>query len=150
MAAFKPIVFRVGNGYYGVDITNVNAIEKDQVVVSVPNASSSITGIINLRGEVIPVYSLRSKFNLPPSPNPVSYIIAHLPDMKLAIMVDEVEEINNITEEQINEFPRIARNSDTEFFDKVVNVDGRLILIIDINRLLTNEEEANAKELMEE
>ena len=51
----KPIVFRVGNELYGIDIKYVNAIEKDQDIVRVPNTSSSIKGIINLRGDIIPV-----------------------------------------------------------------------------------------------
>lgn len=146
----KPIVFRIGNELYGVDICYVNAIEKDQTIVRVPNASSNIKGIINLRGDVIPVYSLREKFKLPPSPNPTKLIIANLPDMKLAVEVDEVEEINSITEEQIAGFPQIARNADTRYFTNVVNIQGRLILIIDIQNLLTDEEEENAKQLMEE
>lgn len=150
MAVVKPIVFRIGNGYYGVDISCVNAIEKDQSVVSVPNTSSSIQGIINLRGEVIPVYSLRAKFNLPPCPNNVSYVIAQLETMKLAIVVDEVHEISNITEDQVNPFPRIALTNETRFFRNVINVDGKLILTIDINDLLDAEDEERAKQLMEE
>lgn len=146
----KPIVFRVGNELYGVDIQHVNAIEKDQSIVRVPNASSSIKGIINLRGDIIPVYSLREKFNLPQSPNPTKLIIARLPDLKLAIEVDEVEEINDLSADQITEFPRLAQSEDTKYFTHVVNTNGRLILIIDIRNLLTIEETQDAKQLIEE
>lgn len=151
MEAFKPIVFRVSNELYGIDIMNVSAIEKDQQVVRVPNASSSIKGIINLRGDIIPVYSLRDKFKLPPKDNnETNLIICNLDNMKLAVEVDAVEEINDIREDQINAFPRIALNPETRFFTKVANVDGKLILIIDMNNLLTDEEEENAKQLMED
>lgn len=146
----KPIVFRVGNELYGIDIKYVNAIEKDQDIVRVPNASSSIKGIINLRGDIIPVYNLRDKFKLPPSPNQTKLIIANLPDMKLAVEVDEVEEIDDLTEDEIRNFPRIASNPDTAYFVKVANKNGRLILIIDIHNLLTASEAEDAKQLMEE
>lgn len=146
----KPIVFRVGNELYGVDIRAVNAIEKDQSVVRVPNASNNIKGIINLRGEIIPVYSLRQRFNLPASPVDTKLIIANLPDMKLAIEVDEVEEIDDLTQDQIREFPNIAKNAETRCFQAVANAKGKLILIINIQDLLTEEEEENAKQLMED
>lgn len=146
----KPIVFRVGNELYGVDIRTVNAIEKDQMVVRVPNATNNIRGIINLRGEIIPVYSLRQRFNLPAAPVETKLIIANLPDMKLALEVDEVEEIDDLTSDQIREFPAIAKNSDTRCFTAVANTKGKLILIINILDLLSEEEEENAKQLMEE
>lgn len=148
--ALKPIVFRIGNELYGIDISYVNAIEKDQDIVRVPNASSSIKGIINLRGDIIPVYSLRDKFKLPQSPNPTKLIITNLPDMKLAVEVDEVVEIDDLQEDEIRDFPSIAANRDTAYFVKVANTKGRLILIIDIHNLLTASEAEDAKQLMEE
>lgn len=147
---FKPIVFRIGNELYGIDIQYVNAIEKDQMIVRVPNASKNIKGIINLRGDIIPVYSLREKFNLPQSPNDTKLIIANLPAMKLAVEVDDVQEIDDLSENDIRNFPSIARNADTRYFVKVANSKGRLVLIIDINNLLTVEETEDAKQLMEE
>lgn len=150
MTTFKPMVFRIGNELYGIDIMYVNAIEKDQTVVRVPNTSSCIKGIINLRGDVVPVYDLRSKFNLPPSPNPTKMIVANLPDMKLAIEVDDVKEINDITLDQVKELPRIAKNNDIKYFTSVANINGDLVLLIDIRELLTQEEQEKAKQLMEE
>ena len=148
--ALKPIVFRIGNELYGIDISYVNAIEKDQDIVRVPNASSSIKGIINLRGDIIPVYSLRDKFKLHQSPNPTKLIITNLPDMKLAVEVDEVVEIDDLQEDELRDFPSIAANRDTAYFVKVANTKGRLILIIDIHNLLTASEAEDAKQLMEE
>ena len=150
MTAFKPMVFRIGNELYGIDIMYVNAIEKDQTVVRVPNTSSCIKGIINLRGDVVPVYDLRCKFNLPPSPNPTKIIVANLPDMKLAIEVDDVREINDLTLDQVKELPRIAKNNDIKYFTSVANINGELVLLIDIRELLTQEEQEKAKQLMEE
>ena len=55
MTEFKPVVFKVGNEYYGVDINLVRGIEKMIQVVSIPNSNPNIKGIINLRGDVIPL-----------------------------------------------------------------------------------------------
>ena len=58
----KPVVFLLGKEMYGVDINLVQSIEKDLNVVPVPNSQSYIKGIVNMRNEVIPVYSLARKF----------------------------------------------------------------------------------------
>ncbi|MBQ9701225.1 MAG: chemotaxis protein CheW, partial [Lachnospiraceae bacterium] len=76
MADFKPVVFKLDEELYGLDILRVQGIERDQQVVRVPNTASYIKGIMNLRGNVIPVYSLRKKFNLPDTANTdIQYII---------------------------------------------------------------------------
>ena len=67
MATSKQVIFKVGTEEYGSDIQLVSAIESYGGVVPVPNAPSYILGILNLRGEVIPVFSLRKKFGLPES-----------------------------------------------------------------------------------
>lgn len=65
MEEMKPVVFKLDNENYGVDINLVQGIEKEQQIVRVPNTVNYIRGIINLRGEIIPVYDLRAKFGLP-------------------------------------------------------------------------------------
>ena len=60
----KPVVFKVGELLYGVDINLVQSIEKQVKVVPVPNATDYIKGIVNLRNEVIPLYSLKRKFKM--------------------------------------------------------------------------------------
>ena len=62
--ATQQIIFRVNEGEYGLDVSQVNAIETLTDVVPVPNAANHILGIMNLRGDVLPVYSLRTKFGL--------------------------------------------------------------------------------------
>ena len=64
MTAFQPIIFNLGDELYGINIINVRAIEQTQTIVRVPNSSSNIKGIINLRGEIIPVIDLKAKFGL--------------------------------------------------------------------------------------
>ena len=145
----KPVVFKVNNELYGVDINSVQSIEKQIQVVSVPNAVSYIRGIINLRGEVIPVYSFKRKFNQDDSKFTGNAIIINVGSVKIAIDVDEVMEISDIDTENIMEMPRIVRNKETIYMDKVANVNGKLIILINVNILLSREEKENLKSMVE-
>ena len=152
MEEFKPVVFRVGNQKFGVDISNVQGIEKDQTIVPVPNTASYIKGIINLRGEVIPVYSLRKKFNISEESEVKSeYIIVWIQGNLMALEVDGVEEIHDIQLENIHNVPQIINHGETSYIDKVVSSDDKnIIIIIEIDKLLTDEEIKNVDKIINE
>ena len=120
MAFFQPVVFRLDNEKYGIDISYVSGIEYEQTIVRVPNSSRNIKGIINLRGEVIPVLDLRTKFNMDnlTAPKDAELIIVNLPNNKIAIEVDGVEQIHHIDENDIVDMPEIAKSSGAGYFDR--------------------------------
>lgn len=149
----KPVVFKLGNEEYGVDINLVSAIEKYQQIVPVPNSVAFIKGIINLRGEVVPVYDLRRKFNMPAfegSNEMRKLIVVKLEDVLVALEVDEVSEIHDFGAQDIVNMPKIVMNNATKFMDRVANVNGRLIVLMDINHLLSEQEIADVKKLKED
>ena len=92
----RPVVFRLGEQEFGVDINLVQSIEKQVDVVPVPNSMRYISGIVNLRGEVIPVMCLKEKFNMEDITKGNNTVIVNLPDMKIALEVDEVIEIGEL------------------------------------------------------
>lgn len=145
----KPVVFRLNNELYGVDINVVQSIEKQIQVVSVPNAVSYVKGIINLRGEVIPVYSFKRKFKQREDSITDNAIIININGDKLALEVDEVMEISDIDTANIMEMPPIIRNPETIYMDRVANVNGKLIILINVNILLSREEKENLKSMVE-
>ena len=149
MAFFQPVVFRLDNEKYGIDISYVSGIEYEQTIVRVPNSSRNIKGIINLRGEVIPVLDLRSKFNMDnlTAPKDAELIIVNLPNNKIAIEVDGVEQIHHIDENDIVDMPEIAKSSGAGYFDRVAKLDGKLIIIINPLELLSEEELQAVNEL---
>lgn len=151
MAFFQPVVFRLDNEKYGMNISYVSGIEYEQTIVRVPNSSKNIKGIINLRGEVIPVLDLRTKFNMPnqTAPEDTELIIVNLPNNKIAIEVDGVEQIHYIDENDIVDMPEIAK-SGAAYFDRVAKVDGKLIIIINPLELLSEEELQAVGELTSE
>ena len=147
---FKTVVCNLGNELYGVDINLVQGIEKEQEVVRIPNSASYIKGIMNLRGDIIPIYSLRRKFGIADDPSiKPQFIIVRIGDMPLAIEVDGVGEIFESDESTVFETPKIVISSDTQYISKVVNAKGKLTLIIDINKLLTENEKSGIEDLID-
>ena len=139
----KPVVFKVGNEMYGVDINLVQSIEREIQVVPVPNSMPYIKGIVNL-------YSLKKKFGLVDNGVSENTIIIDTKNVKLALEVDEVVEIGDIEPENIVPMPEIALNAQTQYMPRVAHVDGNLIILLDVTELLSEEEEAVVKQMAED
>lgn len=152
MQEFKPVVFRIGEQTFGVDINYVCGIENVINIVPIPNANRHIKGIINLRGNVIPLFSLRSKFNMEPRPydENTKFIITRVDGVFLAIEVDGVEEIQNVTNDMIQSIPKLVQSEETNYAEKVLNVKGKLIIIIDVCNLLNEQEMQNITDLIQD
>ena len=152
MQATQQIIFKVENGEYGFDVSTVNAIETLNNVVAVPNTASHILGIINLRGDVLPIYSLRMKFNLPEIPvnEQTKIIVTTSNGVTIAFKVDEVKEIIDCTIDKLSQFPTIARTSETDYVDMVANHNGRLILLLNQNKILGRSEVEAISEFVSE
>ncbi len=149
----SPVVFKLGTEYYGVDIAAVVGIENSLNIIRVPNSAAHIKGIINLRGDVIPVYDLKCKFNMESKgTDGTNMVIVRIGDVSVALDVDQVEKIDNLEPSNVVEMPSLIKNSETRYFDRVANVSGKLIVLLDIDCLLTEEERdavRNVKEEME-
>lgn len=146
----KPVVFKIEGQLFGVDINVVQSIEKQISIVPVPNSTAYIKGIVNLRGEVIPVYSLKRKFNMKDESYADSSIIINTGAVKLALEVDEVMEIGDVNNEDIVNMPSIINNDDTRFMDRVAHVGNDLIILLDVEKLLTAQETENIKKITED
>lgn len=140
----------MGKEEYGLDIMLVNAIQKYTDIVPIPNAPSYVRGIINLRGDVIPVYSLRRKFGLGDKEidENSKLIITKSDNILLAYEVDEVKEIMEIEAVNISETPVIVKNNDIAYIKCVANINGRMILLLDHDGLLSSKEKENIENLM--
>lgn len=150
MKEIKQVIFKLDNEEYGLDIMNVNAIEKYTNIVRVPNASKFIQGIINLRGDVIPVYSLRVKFGLSAKTvdENTKLIVTKANGLLIAFEVDSVAEIIEINEDNISAAPSIVKSIETAYIDKVANIDGRMIILLDLNGILSTSEKENLVEII--
>lgn len=143
MATKTQISFMIEGQNYGLDIMSVRAIEKCENISPVIGAPSYIKGVLNLRGELIPVYSIRNKFALPERPydEASKLIIVMLDQLPVAIEVDSVVGIINIEETKITERPNVLNNSSTSFIGHVAELDDKkIIVLISLKHLVTDEE----------
>lgn len=109
------IVIKLGSEQYGIDIQYVDNIVRNQRITRIPKAQSYFKGVINLRGEIIPVMSLRLKFGLEPDEytGATRIIIIKLePQSAIGLIVDEVREVVDLTEEAIE------KNTTADFKDE--------------------------------
>ena len=152
MQATQQIIFKVQDGEYGFNVSTVNAIETLNNVVGVPNVEHHILGIMNLRGEVLPIYSLRRKFGLEEIPvnDQTKIIVTTSNGVTIAFKVDEVKEIIDCTVDKLSQFPTIARTSETDYVDMVANHNGRLILLLNQDKILAKNEAEAISEFVSE
>lgn len=136
------VTFKIDSEEYGVKIANVQEINRMTEVTKIPRAPYHIVGIVNLRGNVIPVLDLRRLFKLPDKPltDATRIIIVDYEGKRTGIVVDSVSEVLRL-EKSLIEGPPDALNSgiDSEFVEGVGKLDDgkRMILILDINKVLS-------------
>lgn len=141
MEELQTLVFKIGEEFYGINIITVRGIENVKGFTRVPNTANYIKGIINLRGDIIPVYSLRKKFGMEEKTgDEMNLVVLNLGDMLMAVEIDNIEMIQNVEKDMIHEIPPIVRNGNEKYYDKVISVDGKIIVVIDPNKLLSQEE----------
>lgn len=151
MATLQQVVFKLDKEEYGLDIMKVNGIEKYQEVVKIPNAPDYIEGMINLRGEVLPIFSLRKKFKLidKPTDDETKIIVAYTNDIKVGFVVDAVQEIMQVDEADVEEAPPIVTGIDRRYIKSVAKVEGRMVTLIDIDLVVTDEEKISLGQSIE-
>lgn len=142
MAVNKFILFEINGENYGIDINRVNGIETAVNITSSPNMPSFMLGMINLRGNIIPVVSLRKKFNVEEIPNDskTQYIITMNGASLIAFKVDAVSEIAEVADESLYPVPVMVKGTNTDYVNRVATVNGKLVVIIDIEGVLSDAE----------
>jgi purine-binding chemotaxis protein CheW len=131
------VTFRLGEEEYGVDILKVHEIDRMMDITEVPNAPSCIEGVINLRGKVIPVINLRKKFGLPPreADERTKIVVVDI-GTSAGMIVDSVSEVLRISSDIIEPPPAMAAGAGSEFILGVGKLKDRLLILLDIEKLL--------------
>ncbi|HEY8391152.1 MAG TPA: chemotaxis protein CheW [Capillibacterium sp.] len=143
------IVFKLGEEEFGVNILQVREIEKlDQGITRVPKAPHFVEGVINLRGEIIPIVDLRARFGLtiPEIGLNSRVIIVEVGEALVGMLVDAVEEVLRIPVSAIEPAPAITKGVDSYFLAGVAKIGERLIVLLNLERTLSPEEEKELKE----
>ncbi len=134
--AVQYIVIKLGDEQYGIDIKFVDNIVRMQHITRVPKVADYLKGVINLRGEVIPVMSLRIKMELPPDEytKATRIIILKLEQHgTIGVIVDEVKEVVALEDEEIEKVSYDGKDDRTNFVSAVGKHEGELISLLDLN-----------------
>ncbi|BDQ02877.1 chemotaxis protein CheW [Ignavibacterium sp.] len=144
------VSFIIGNEEYAVDIFYVKEINRLSHITKVPNAPEFIEGVINLRGRIIPVIDLRIKMGLPKKENDKDsrIIVIEDEDLLVGFLVDSVREVIRIPKNIIEEPPEIVTSSKTDFISSVGKLDDRLLILIDLKKILSKNEQNKLKEVV--
>ncbi|WP_352419624.1 chemotaxis protein CheW [Proteiniborus sp.] len=134
----KYVVFKIDNEYYGIDINNVKSIERIQHFTRVPNAPMYVKGVINLRGEVVPVIDLRLRFDLNHKEidSNSRIIIVFVNELQIGLLVDSSSEVIEINSEEVDSPPMVKDNITEDFIKGIGKQDGKLIILIDIEKII--------------
>lgn len=135
------VVFSLLDEDYGIDIYKVQEIIQYRDITYVPKAPVFVKGVINLRGRVIPVIDLKERFGLPEKEitSDTRIIVVEISSQTVGLIVDSVTEVLRIPRTDIEPPPPVT-TIEADFIEGVGKLDERLIIILDIDRILTKEE----------
>lgn len=139
------VVFSVEDEEYGIPILSVQEIISLPNLTRIPGVPEYIPGIINLRGNIIPLYLLRNRFNLEKrelNSNSI-VIIAQTGDEKqrtVGFIVDTVSDVVSITKENLSDTPEFSNTVDVKFIEKIGKIGNRMIIIISLNNFFSESE----------
>ncbi|MCA0384161.1 MAG: chemotaxis protein CheW [Firmicutes bacterium] len=135
------VTFRLNQEYYGINIQNVENIEKVLPITRIPYTLNYVKGVINLRGIIVPVVDLRARFGLEKrtTTDESRIIIVNLEDNKIGMLVDSSSEVLQISEDDIDAAPNVRREFNNEFIKNIGKKNGRIIMLIDLHKVLNIE-----------
>jgi purine-binding chemotaxis protein CheW len=146
----KVIVFQLQNEEYAIRVKHVSAIERIQAITRVPATSAFIKGVINLRGVIVPIIDLRLRFRMEEKEvnEETRMIIVKSDNMEVGLIVDAASDVMDLPKEKIEPNPEVIGEVSTDYIEGVTHIDQRLIILLDLKKVLTNKKEelANVKD----
>ncbi len=133
------LTFNLGEELYGVDILRVQEIKGYTAVTKIPNTPSHIKGVLNLRGTIVPIIELRTKFSMPT----IDYtaftviIVVVVWDKVMGLVVDAVSDVLNIDKKDIQPAPQFGAKVDVSFLNGIGKSGDKLVALLDMDRLLS-------------
>lgn len=136
------VTFRLENEKYGINVMQVQEVLRVTEIAPVPGAPNYVLGIINLRGNVVTVIDTRKRFGLSPKEmdDATRIVIIEADDQVVGILVDSVAEVVDLSASAIELAPNVGTDGNAEFIQGVASLDGELLIIVDLNKLLNDEQ----------
>lgn len=139
------VIFQLGDEEYGVNITQAKEIIKPSKITNVPNTDEHILGVINLRGQIVPVVDLRKRFNIKSSieneKDKERIITVEVRENLIGLVVDGVNEVVWVDWDELEPAPEVSGGIKQEFIEGVGKIDDRLLILVDLERLLFEEKD---------
>jgi purine-binding chemotaxis protein CheW len=142
--AQEYLTFTLGPEEYAIDILKVQEIRGYEAPTTIANAPSFIKGVINLRGTIVPIVDMRIKFNV----GKVEYtpftvvIILNIAGRVVGIVVDSVSDVTMLRQDQIRPAPEFAATVDTKYINGLGTLGERMLIVVDIEKLMISSEMA--------
>ena len=132
------VTFRIGEEEFGVDILAVQEIIGMMQITMVPRAPEFIEGVINLRGKVIPVINMRTRFNKPAldQDSNTRIVVMELENKIVGFLVDGVSEVLRIPESTVEDPPPVVAGIGSEYIRGIGKLDNRLLILLNLDNLL--------------
>jgi purine-binding chemotaxis protein CheW len=136
------LTFLLGEELYGVDILRVQEIKGYTAVTKIPNTPAHIKGVLNLRGTIVPIVELRTKFGM----ETIDYtmftviVVVVVREKIMGLVVDAVSDVLNIDKKEIQQAPQFGAKVDVSFLNGIGKSGDKLIALLDMDRLLSDDD----------
>ena len=136
------VSFKLGNEEFGIDIGRVQEINMMMQLTKIPNSNRFIEGVVNLRGKIVPVVNLRERLGLSKKEddNRTKIIVSDVNNKLIGYIVDEVNEVLRISKSIIEPTPEIITGVNSELIEGVAKLEGRLLILLNLDKLLSTTE----------
>ncbi len=136
------VTFRLANETYGINVMEVQEVLRFSDIAPVPGAPTYVLGIINLRGNVVTVIDTCQRFGLPPIEitENTRVVIIETAHQVIGILVDAVAEVVYLKRSEIDSTPNVGNDDSAKFIQGVTHREGQLLILVDLNKLLGEEE----------
>jgi purine-binding chemotaxis protein CheW len=142
----KYLSFVLGDGEYAVEILKVQQIIQIQPITRIPRAPKFIRGVLNLRGKVIPILNLHSKFNMQAveESNKTCIVMVEISDRKnnliVGIIIDEVKEVMHVDKDMLTDKPEMGQSKSAKHIIGAVRVSEKVRFILELDEILSLDE----------
>ncbi|RUO26361.1 chemotaxis protein CheW [Aliidiomarina minuta] len=136
------VTFQLEEETYGIAVMQVQEVLRYSEIAPVPGAPDYVLGIINLRGNVVTVIDTRTRFGLPAAEvtDNSRVVIIEADQQVIGILVDSVAEVVYLRTSEIDSAPNVGTEESAKFIQGVSNREGELLILVDLNKLLTDDE----------
>ena len=142
------LTIRLNDVKFGIPIESVQSIEERIQTVSIPRSLPYIKGIMNLHGDIVPVYSLAEKFGYPQQ-EISNIVVTNVNNTLIGFEVNRVEEILEVSDKDVVPMPNSIGNQEN-FMPEVAHHNKQLIVLLNVNEVVAAEEQQNIKAMLEE